>query len=73
MRLPSYCFIAIVTIVCIQLSSAYPTFEEYVQDFNKTYSPQEFSTRKLIYDATVAQFASITDYTPGVNNFTDWT
>ena len=29
--------------------------------------------RKQIYEDKLAIFAGITEYTPGVNNFTDWT
>lgn len=41
--------------------------------FNKTYSDEERPARKVIYDANVAAFAAITDYTPGVNELTDKT
>ena len=60
-------------LACLKLSVAYPTFDEYCAQFNKTYSEEEYPYRRDIYDQRIASFEDITEYTPGVNNKTDWT
>ncbi len=66
--------LGILSSLLIFISYSYPTYDEYLQDFNKTYSSQdEIIMRKQLYDSRIYSFAQIIDYTPGVNNFTDWT
>lgn len=50
-----------------------PTFDEYIIKFNKTYSSDtQKASRKVLYEARTALFSKINDYTPSVNNLTDW-
>lgn len=66
----------LITLVLIGLLgsvSAYDTFEEYVVVFQKVYTDAEYSFRQKLYEERIASFVNITDFVPGVNNFTDWT
>jgi hypothetical protein len=62
-----------VVIGLMSLASAYATFPEYVVQFNKNYTDAELPFRRAVYEAKIASFSSITNFVPGVNNFTDWT
>lgn len=53
--------------------NAYPTFDEYVGNFEKNYTSDQYAIRNQIYDARIETFANFTLFTPGVNNLTDWT
>jgi hypothetical protein len=38
----------------LEISFAYPTYDEYLRDFNKSYSsPEETDRRKSIYDSRI--------------------
>lgn len=54
-------------------SHDYPPFSEYVQIYNKQYSSDEYIYRENIYQQNILSFPTDASYTPGVNNFTDWT
>ena len=54
-------------------SGDYPSFDEYVQIYGKVYTVEEYFYRQNIYEQNIATFSSITAYTPGINNYTDWT
>lgn len=39
--------------VLLGLGYAYPTFAEYVQDWNKNYDSEEYARREQIYNAKI--------------------
>lgn len=41
---------ALLFLLVLSLASAYPTFDEYLTQFNKSYSQEEYLIRKQIYD-----------------------
>lgn len=63
-------------LLAVMLTNAqgqYLTFEQYIDKFNKNYTDEQKIIRKKIYEDRIATFATITDFTPGVNQFTDMT
>ena len=57
-----------------QLPSIYfPTFEDYLRKFNKTYTDEEKLIREPLYLARLEVLRAVTEYTPAVNEFSDWT
>ena len=68
----------LVTLILIELLgllgsvSSYDPFDEYVILFQKVYTDVEYTIRNKLYEDRIASFANITDFVPGVNNFTDW-
>lgn len=65
--------ILIILSLLLNLNYGFPTFEEYVEKFNKKYEPDEYALREEIYDTKIDEYQNITAYTPGINNKTDWT
>ena len=51
----------------------YDPFSVYVVNFNKNYNATEYAAREIIYNAKIASFSNIVSFTPGINQYTDWT
>lgn len=71
-------FYLLLTIVVLNAylaeSETYINFETFVDQFSRKYKDDaEYQMRKQVYEARILTYPSIKDYTPGVNNFTDWT
>jgi hypothetical protein len=62
----------IVLLAAPYFTSAFPTFDSYIAQLNKTYTNEEYPIRKNIYDNRISSYSNITAYQPGINNMTDW-
>lgn len=55
------------------LPEDFPNFDEYIKKYNKTYTEAEKLMRKPLFQARIQVLVGIEDFTPAVNNFSDWT
>lgn len=63
----------VIILLAINVASCFIDFAEFTTQFGKSYEGDEAITRKALYDARIVTMETITDYTAGVNQFTDWT
>jgi hypothetical protein len=66
-------FVFFAFILMVSYVNSYPTFSEYVVEYNKNYNKTEYVMREKTYNEEVASFKDFTLYTPAINNLTDWT
>ena len=59
MKKKNYLTLSFILILSLSLVSCYPTFEEYVSDYQKVYNQTEWIFRKSIYESKIAIFATI--------------
>lgn len=50
---------------------SYLSFDAYCERFGKVYNAQEYIAHRDAFERAVSRFPEITDFTPGVNQFTD--
>lgn len=58
-------------LLCTPACSSYLSFDAYCERFGKVYNAQEYIAHRDAFERAVSRFSEITDFTPGVNQFTD--
>ena len=64
-------------VLLVEISHCFPTYSEYLAQFPHKLEQYagiegEQDRRQARYESVIASYASITEYVPGVNEYTDW-